>query len=59
MYAKIQSVIVKEERVLRMFEKWVLKRIFRLKDVTGDWRKLHYEGIHYLYPSPDIMRIVK
>jgi hypothetical protein len=27
--------------------------------VTGEWRKLHSEELHYLYSSPDIIRQVK
>jgi hypothetical protein len=31
----------------------VLRKIFGLKrdEVTGGWRKLHNEELHYLYPS--------
>jgi hypothetical protein len=44
-----------------MFENRVLKRIFGPKrnEVTGEWRKLHAEEIHVLYPSPSIIRIIK
>ena len=37
------SLILKEERGLRVFENRVLRRIFRAKgdEVTGEWRKLH------------------
>jgi hypothetical protein len=27
--------------------------------VTGGWRKLHNEELHYLYSSPSIIRIIK
>jgi hypothetical protein len=27
--------------------------------VTGGWRKLHNEELHYLYYSPSIIRIIK
>jgi hypothetical protein len=27
--------------------------------VTGGWRKLHNEGLHNLYSSPIIIRIIK
>jgi hypothetical protein len=39
----------------------VLRRIFGPKrdDVTGDWRKLHNEELHKLYPSPNIIRMMK
>jgi hypothetical protein len=39
----------------------VLRRIFGQKryEVTGEWRKLHNEELHYLYSSPSIIGIVK
>jgi hypothetical protein len=44
-----------------VFEKRVLTRIFGRKrdEATGEWRKLHNEELHNLYPSPDIIRQVK
>jgi hypothetical protein len=44
-----------------VFENKVLRRIFGPKrdDVTGDWRKLHNEGLHRLYSSPSIIRMIK
>jgi hypothetical protein len=27
--------------------------------MTGDWRKLHNEELHYLYSSPNIIRMIK
>jgi hypothetical protein len=38
-----------------------LRRIFgpRRDEVTGDWRKLHYEELHNLYSSPNIIRMIK
>jgi hypothetical protein len=38
------SLTFKEDHRLRMFENWVLRRIFGPKrdEVTGEWRKLHY-----------------
>jgi hypothetical protein len=40
-----------------VFENRVLRRIFDPKrdEVTGDWRKLHNEGLHNLYSSPNRM----
>jgi len=37
------SLILREERWLRMFENRVLRRIFgpKMDVVTGEWRKLH------------------
>jgi hypothetical protein len=48
-------LVVREERRLRVFENRVLRRIFGPKrdEVTGEWRKLYSEKLHYLYSSPD------
>jgi hypothetical protein len=37
------SLILREERSVRVFENRVLRRIFGLKrgEVTGEWRRLH------------------
>jgi hypothetical protein len=42
-------------------ENRVLRRIFGLKkeEVTGEWRKLHEEGLNDLYCSPNIIRVTK
>jgi hypothetical protein len=39
----------------------VLRRIFGPKrdEATGEWRKLHNEELHDLYPTPSIIRIIK
>jgi hypothetical protein len=44
-----------------VIEKRVLRRIFGPKkdEVTGEWRKLHYEELCDLYSSPSIIRIIK
>jgi hypothetical protein len=44
-----------------VFENRVLRRIFGPKrdEVTGGWRKLHYEELHNLYSSPSIIRMIK
>jgi hypothetical protein len=38
-----------------VFENRVLRRIFEPKreEGTGGWRRLHNEGLHNLYASPD------
>jgi hypothetical protein len=37
----------------------VLRRFGPRRDeVTGEWRKLHNEDLHDLYPSPSIIRIM-
>jgi hypothetical protein len=53
--------MLKEERRLRMFEKWALRRIFGRKrdELTGEWRKLHNEDLNDPYCSPDIFRVIK
>jgi hypothetical protein len=41
-----------ENRLLIIFEP-------KSDELTGGWRKLHNEGIHNLYSSPNIIRTVK
>jgi hypothetical protein len=52
---------IKEEHILRMSENRVLRRLFGPKrdEVTGGWRKLHKEELHYLYSSPSVLRMMK
>jgi hypothetical protein len=44
------SFTSREERRLRVFENKVLRRIFgpKMDEVTGEWRKLHNEGLNDL-----------
>jgi hypothetical protein len=58
---EIWSLTLREEHRLRVFENRVLRRILRPKrdEVTGEWRKLHNEGLQDLYSSPNIIRIKK
>jgi hypothetical protein len=55
------SLTLREEHGLRVFKKRVLRRIFGPKrdEVTGEWRKLHNEELHYLYSLPGTIRIIK
>ena len=54
-------VTVREERRLRVCENRVLRRIFGPKrdGVTGEWRRLHNEGLNDLYCSPNITWVNK
>jgi hypothetical protein len=44
-----------------VFENKVLRGIFESKreGVSGTWRRLHNEGFHNLYASPNIIRVIK
>jgi hypothetical protein len=54
------SLTLREEHRLRVFENMMLRKTFGPKrdEVTGDWRKLHYEELHNLYSSPNIIRMI-
>ena len=58
---KTWSLTLTDERRLRVFENWVLRRIFGPKrnEVTGEWRKLHNEELKNQYSSPNIARVIK
>ena len=58
---EIWSFTLREELRLRVFENRVLRRIFWPKrdEVTGEWRKLHNEGLNDLYCSLNIVRVIK
>jgi len=53
-----RGLSLREEHRLRVFEKRVLRKIFRPKRkwVTDDWRKLHSEELNDLFSSPNIIR---
>ena len=55
------SLILRQERKLRVFENMLLRRIFgpRRDEVTGEWRRLHNEELNDLYSSPNIVRVIK
>jgi hypothetical protein len=52
---------LREERRLRVFENWVLRRIFGPKsdEVTQKWRKLHNDALNDLYASSNTVRVIK
>jgi hypothetical protein len=51
---------LREKRRLSVFENRVLRGIVGTKrdEVTGEWRKLHKKGLHDLYSSPNIVRVI-
>jgi len=55
------SLILQEERKLRLFANMVLRRIFgpRRDEVTGEWRRLHTEELNDMFSSPNIVRVIK
>jgi hypothetical protein len=55
------SLTLREKHRLRVFEDWLLRRIFEPKrdEVTGGRRKLHNEEVHNLFSSPIIIRMIK
>jgi hypothetical protein len=56
-----ETLTLREEHRLSVFENRVLRRIFGLKrdEVMSGWRKLHNEELHNLYSSPSIIRMIK
>jgi hypothetical protein len=57
---EIWSLTLGEEHRLRVFVNRVLRRIFGPKmEEDGSWRKLHNDELHSLYPSTNIVRVVK
>jgi hypothetical protein len=52
---------LREERKLRVFRNTVFKRIYgpKRKEVTGEWKKLHYEELNDLYSSPNFIQVIK
>ena len=54
------SLALREERRLRVFENRILKQIFvSERDANGESRRLHDEGLHSLYRSPNVVRVMK
>ena len=55
------SLILREERRLRVFENRVLRRIFVPKEdvVTEKWKKLYNEELNNLFWTPNVIRVIK
>jgi hypothetical protein len=55
------SVIMREERRLRVFENRVLRRVSgpNRDEVTGVWTELHNEELNDLYCSPNIVWLIR
>jgi len=49
-----------EERPI-LFKNGVLRKIYRptIEKITGVWRKVHDEKLHYLYAPLNIIRVIK
>ena len=52
---------MREERSLSVFENMVLRTMLgpEMKDVTGEWRRLHNEKLNDQYLSPNNIRMIK
>ena len=52
---------MREVRGLGVFENRVLSRIFGPKrdEETGEWRKIHIEELNDLYPSSNLVWVIK
>jgi hypothetical protein len=54
------SLTLREEHRLRVFENRLLRMIFGpRREEDGSWRKSHYDELHSLYSSPNIVRVIK
>jgi ABC-type transport system involved in cytochrome bd biosynthesis fused ATPase/permease subunit len=56
----IASVTIREELRLRVFEKLLRKTLGRRREeVTGEWRKLHFEELHDLLPTQNSPMVIE
>ena len=55
------SLTLRKERRLRLFENRALRKTFgpKKEEVTGEWRRLHNEGLDDQFPSPNIICGIK
>jgi len=44
---------------VRVCEQDAAKNVWIWKEVTGDWRQLHDEGLHNLWSSPHVFTVIK
>jgi hypothetical protein len=56
-----RSLPLREQHKQGVSENRMLRKILVPKrdEVRGEWRKLHNEGLHNLYSSPNIIRMIK
>jgi hypothetical protein len=60
MVVKHGLLTLREQGRLRVFETWVLRRIFwHMRDENGEWRRLYNEELHSLYRLPNIVRVIE
>ena len=54
------SLTLREECRLKVYENRILRRIFGPKrDENGQWRRIYNEELPRLYPSSNIVRVIK
>jgi hypothetical protein len=55
------SLTLRAEHRLKVFENRVLRRLFppKREEMVGGWRKLHNEGLHNVYSSPYVIRMIQ
>jgi len=53
--------MLRKECMLRVSENRVLRKMYRpeMDEIIEDWKKLHYEKLHDLYSSPNVIRVIK
>jgi hypothetical protein len=51
----------REGHRLKVYEGGVLSRTSgpHRDEITGSWRKLHNEGVHTFYASPNVVKMIK